>query len=70
MLTQLPNQLYCKSVRGEKGENYDFNKGNINMEIWVDKILFEKIDHIEATQEEKNYTVMANGWFIGTDEGE
>ena len=29
------------------------------MEIWVDKILFEKIDQIEATQEEKNYTVMA-----------
>ena len=37
----------------------NFNKGNINMEIWVDKILFEKIDQIEATQEEKNYTVMA-----------
>lgn len=37
----------------------NFNKGNINMEIWVDKTLFEKIDQIEATQEEKNYTVMA-----------
>ena len=37
----------------------NFKRGNINMEIWIDKPLFETIENIkDATQDEKNYVVM------------
>ena len=37
----------------------NFKKGNTNLEIWIDKPLFETIENIkDATQDEKNYVVM------------